>query len=104
MDLKRDQKRRPNRVKRLLARCIKKMLFLAIFICLIGGIGWAAYRYNDPVRKTFDQVGGFVNPIVQEYGWLPVIAGALLVLGAIWAIVDEQSEKENLRRNQGERN
>ncbi|MEC0259324.1 hypothetical protein [Paenibacillus lautus] len=82
---------------------MKKMLFLAIFVCLIGGIGWAAYRYSEPVRNTLDDMGSFIHPIVMEYGWLPVIGGALLVFGAIWAVVDEQSEKENRRRNQGER-
>lgn len=103
MDLKRDQKRRPSRTKRFLARCLKKVFFLAVFVCLLGGIGWAAYRYSQPVRKTFDEMGAFVNPVVQQYGWLPVIVGALLVFGAIWAVVDEQSDKENQKYGQRER-
>lgn len=102
MNIKKDQ-RAPTRWKKFLLSCFKKMLFLVIFVCILGAIGWAAYHYMEPVRETFDQIADFIDPIVQEHGWLPVIAGCLLILGAAWAIVEEQSEKERKRQKERER-
>lgn len=98
MDLKRDQRRRPSRFKNFLAISFKKILFIAIFACLFGLVGWAAYMYIYPVRETVDHLLARIEPMASKYGWLSVIGVGMLILGAIWAVVDEQSQKDSKRR------
>lgn len=103
MDLKRDQKRRPVRIKKFFAGLVKKMIFMAIFAGILGFIGWVSYYHVKPIREILDRMANLMSPVILEYGWLPVIGGILLLFGAAWAIVEEQSEKEHRRQIERER-
>ncbi|MFS0728375.1 hypothetical protein [Paenibacillus sp. 1P07SE] len=102
MDLKRDQKRRPKPrgFSLFLLNFIKKLMFIGVFVALFALAIWAAYTFIEPVRTSFDALYDLLNPMIERFGWWPVLGGLLLFLGAGWALLDEMSQKEKRRQQQ----
>ncbi|OWR25672.1 hypothetical protein CDO73_26195 [Saccharibacillus sp. O23] len=98
MDLKRDQKLRPSKFKNF----IKKTIFMLIFLCIFGVGVWALYTYVPTIHDTMDRIIGFANPLIEKHGWLPVLGGAALLFGGIWAFIDDYSEKEERKKRMKE--
>lgn len=101
LNLKKEQ-RKIHRVKSFFLSLLKRITLILLVLMGIGVLGWLVYRYVPAFQDSMDQILDFLIPFYQEYGFWNTGGLILLVLGGIWALIEEMDRKEKRRESMKE--
>lgn len=80
----------PEWVKRFFVNLIWVCIILGVFV----GTGFFAYSRFQPFQKAIDQLWGIIHPFYLKYGIWPTLGVAVLLIAAVWALIEEMDRKE----------
>lgn len=80
----------PGWVRRLLVNGLWILVVLGIFI----GAGVFAYSRFEPFQKAIDELWGVIHPFYLTYGIWPTLGVVVLLIAAVWALIEEMDRKE----------
>ncbi|WP_134704949.1 hypothetical protein [Ammoniphilus sp. YIM 78166] len=83
----------PGWVQRLLVNVMWVLVVFGVFM----GTGIFAYSRYEPFQKAVDELWGFTHPFYVTYGIWPTLGVAVLIIAAVWALIEEMDRKEKKR-------